>query len=123
MVTYIIALARTACTQRHTETCSGETVRLSQEEISIAVQQAEQQLGGQWRLPTKDELASLTCVECDPPKIRQKYFPNMEREAYWSGTKNRWNGRMYWSVNFMTGHVYSRFFSYQQLPVLLVRDR
>ena len=57
-----------------TETCSGETVRLSQDEIIIAVQQAEQQLGGQWRLPTKDELESLICVECDPPKIRQKYF-------------------------------------------------
>ena len=42
-----------------TETCSGETVRLSQDEISIAVQQAKQQLGGQWRLPTKDELESL----------------------------------------------------------------
>ena len=106
-----------------TKTCSGETVRLSQDEISIAVQQAQQQLGGQWRLPTKDELESLICVECDPPKIRQKYFPNIEREAYWSGTKNRWNRRMYWSVNFMTGHAYSRFFSYQQLPVLLVRDR
>ena len=106
-----------------TKTCSGETVRLSQDEISIAVQQAEHQLGGQWRLPTKDELESLICVECAPPKIRQKYFPNIEREAYWSGTKNRWNRRMYWSVNFMTGHAYSRFFSYQQLPVLLVRDR
>ena len=106
-----------------TKTCSGETVRLSQDEITVAVQQAEQQLGGQWRLPTKDELESLICVECDPPKIRQKYFPNIEREAYWSGTKNRWNRRMYWSVNFMTGHAYSRFFSYQQLPALLVQDR
>jgi hypothetical protein len=107
----------------NTKTCSGETVRLSQHEISIAVQQANQQLGGQWRLPTKDELEGLICVECNPPKIRQKYFPNIEREAYWSGTKNRWNGRMYWSVNFMTGHAYSRFFFYQQLPALLVRDR
>ena len=106
-----------------TKTCSGETVRLSQDEIIIAVQQAEQQLGGKWRLPTKDELESLICVECAPPKIRQKYFPNIEREAYWSGTRNRWNGRMYWSVNFMTGHAYSRFFFYQQLPALLVQDR
>ena len=106
-----------------TKTCSGETVRLSQDEIIIALQQANQQLGGQWRLPTKDELESLICAECDPPKIRQKYFPNIEREAYWSGTKNRWNGQMYWSVNFMTGHAYSRFFSYQKLPALLVRDR
>jgi hypothetical protein len=30
---------------------------------------------------------------------------------------------MFWTVNFMTGYNYSRFFSYQQLPVLLVQDR
>ena len=106
-----------------TASCKGETVRLNQDELIIAVQQAEKQLGGKWRLPTKDELESLICTECQPPKIRQKYFPNIEREAYWSGTKNRWNGRMYWSVNFMTGHVYSRFFYYQQLPALLVSER
>ena len=104
-------------------TCFGKTIRLNHEELVIAIKQAEDQLGGKWRLPTMDELESLICVECEPPKIRQKYFPNIEREAYWTGTKNRWNGRMYWSVNFMTGHTYSRFFQYQQLPALLVTDR
>lgn len=104
-------------------TCFGKTIRLNHEELVFAIKQAEDQLGGKWRLPTMDELESLICVECEPPKIRQKYFPNIEREAYWTGTKNRWNGRMYWSVNFMTGHTYSRFFQYQQLPVLLVTDR
>ena len=106
-----------------TNTCTGETVRLNQEELLIAIRQAEQQLGGNWRLPTRNELETLICDACDPPKIREKYFPNIEREAYWTGTKNRFHSKMYWSVNFMTGNSYSRFFEYQQLPALLVQDR
>ena len=106
-----------------TDTCTGETVRLNQAELLIAIKQAEQQLGGRWRLPTRDELETLVCEGCEPPKIREKYFPQIEREAYWTGTKNNFNSKMYWSVNFMTGHSYSRFFAYQKLPALLVQDR
>jgi hypothetical protein len=104
----------------NTDTCTGETVRLNQEELLIAIKQAEQQLGGSWRLPTRNELETLVCDKCDPPKIREKYI---EREAYWTGTKNRFHSKMFWSVNFMTGNSYSRFFEYQQLPALLVQDR
>ena len=79
--------------------------------------------GGTWRLPTLDELESLVCEKCEKPKINEKYFPGISPEAYWTQTKNRFNSKMYWTVNFMTGYNYSRFFSYQQLPVLLVQDR
>ena len=103
--------------------CTGKTIRLNHEEINDAIQQANKQLGGSWRLPSVEELESLVCEECEPPKIRSKYFPNIEREAYWTGSKNRFNRKMVWSVNFMTGHSYSRFFAYQQLPFLLVKDR
>ena len=106
-----------------TQQCTGETVRLNQAEINDAIRQANKQLGGRWRLPSLEELESLVCIECNPPKIRSKYFPNMEREAYWTGSKNRFNQKMWWSVNFMTGHSYSRFFAYQQLPFLLVKER
>ena len=74
-------------------------------------------------LKTLDELESLVCEKCEKPKINEKYFPGISPEAYWTQTKNRFNSRMYWTVNFMTGYNYSRFFSYQQLPVLLVQDR
>ena len=103
--------------------CAGKVVRLNQEEIIDAIEQANKQLGGTWRLPTREELETLVCADCDPPKVREKYFPAIEREAYWTGSQNYFNSKMYWSVNFMTGHSYSRFFAYQQLPLLLVKER
>ena len=104
------------------QTCLGEIVKLNQQEIMIAIEQASEQLGGNWRLPTLKELQGLVCETCGPPKIKKKYFPNVSPEAYWTGKKTFLNKKMYWTVNFMTGHSYSRFFGYQRLPVLLVQD-
>ena len=106
-----------------TESCDGEIIKLNHQEIEQAVTQASEQLGGTWRLPDLEELEDLVCANCSAPKVYEKYFPSISPEAYWSATKNRFNSKMYWTVNFMTGHNYSRFFYYQQLPVLLVQDR
>ena len=56
------------------ETCTGEIVKLNHEEIAIALTQAKEQLGGDWRLPSQEELMSLICDNCPPPKINSKYF-------------------------------------------------
>ena len=106
----------------HEQTCLGEIVKLNQQEVMIAIEQASEQLGGSWRLPNLEELQGLVCETCEPPKIKEKYFPNVSPEAYWTRKKNFLNKKMYWTVNFMTGHSYSRFFGYQRLPVLLVQD-
>ena len=105
------------------KSCTGEIVKLNHDEIEIAMMQAKEQLGGSWRLPTLKELESIVCKKCDKPKVNDKYFPNISPEAYWTKTQNKLNSKMYWTVNFMTGHNYSRFFAYQQLPLLLVQDR
>ena len=104
------------------KTCRGEGIRLNHEEIQTAIEQANEQLGGSWRLPSLDELESLVCDQCSPAKIENKYFPNIAREAYWSSTPNSLNKKMFWTINFQTGHKYSRFFGYQELPFLLVKD-
>ena len=101
-------------------TCTGKIVKLDHTQIAYAITEAKRQLGGNWRLPTHAELESLVCAACPPPKINSKYFPNVSPEAYWTSDKNALNPKTYWSINFMTGHSYSRFFPYQFLPVLLV---
>ena len=103
--------------------CAGELVKLNQEEIGTAILQANEQLGGIWRLPTLEELDGLVCHECERPKINKKYFPQTSSEPYWTSNVNRAAKRHMWSVNFFTGHTYGRFFPYQQLAVRLVRDR
>ena len=56
------------------QTCIGSIVKLNHEEIEIATKQAAEQLGGKWRLPSLEELESLVCEECGPPKIQEKFF-------------------------------------------------
>ena len=104
------------------DTCTGKIVKLDHTQIAYAITEAKRQLGGNWRLPTHAELESLVCAACPPPKINSKYFPNVSPEAYWTSDKNALNPKTYWSINFMTGHSYSRFFPYQFLPVLLIGE-
>ena len=42
-------------------------VKLNHDEIKIALEQASNQLGGDWRLPTLEELETLVCESCAPP--------------------------------------------------------
>lgn len=105
------------------EICRGEAVHLNHQEIAQVIEQANEQLGAGWRLPWRDELESLVCPECEPPKIDSLLFPNTLEEPYWTGEKNFWSPRNYWTVNFMTGHSYGRFFPEQKMLVRLVRDR
>lgn len=104
------------------KTCWGDAIRLNHEEIAEAVEQANAQLGGGWRLPTRAELESLVCAACDPPKIDQVMFPNTMAEPYWTGEQNFWSRKNYWTVNFMTGDRYGRFFPHQRMMVRLVRN-
>lgn len=125
--------------QADTGQCVGDAERLNFEEIEQVILQANEQLGGEWRLPTKTELQQLLCEECTatvlmretqsedaksvPAMIDQSTFPNTAAEPYWSSTKNWIAPRNRWSVNFMTGESYGRFFPEQRLAVRLLRNR
>ena len=104
-------------------TCKGEALRLTQDEVSEAILIANRDLGGIWRLPTREELEFLVCKSCPAPKINQSVFPRTLSEPYWTGQRNWISPKNLWSVNFMTGHSYGRFFPYQRLAVRLVRKR
>jgi len=105
------------------ETCIGEIVKLNQESIKEAIRLANEQLGGEWRLPTLAELKGLICMECGMVKIDQETFPNTSPEPYWTGEINPYASRHMYTVNFINGYTYGRFFPFQEMAVRLVRDR
>ena len=104
-------------------TCEGKVLTLDHEQIAMAIEQANEQLGGSWRLPNLEELEGLLCTECTRPLIDADMFPETASEPYWTGEKNGMATRHYFSVNFFNGWTYGRFFPTQQLAVRLVRDR
>ena len=103
--------------------CSGNIVNLSLDMVPKALEIANEQLGGGWRLPSKAELKSLVCKECPSPKIDKEIFPNTDNAPYWTGDKSIFNSKFFVSVNFHTGFSFNRFSPIKELAVRLVRDR
>ena len=111
--------------------CTGKVLSLDHAEIEQAIEQANQQLGGSWRLPSREELLGLICEACPQSKIDEVpearidkvIFPATDPAPYWTGEKNRLSSRHFWAVNFYTGFSFGRFFPNQKLAVRLVRDR
>ncbi|MBF96014.1 MAG: hypothetical protein CFH34_01186 [Alphaproteobacteria bacterium MarineAlpha9_Bin4] len=103
--------------------CKGKAIKLTMEQVSQAIEKANEQLGGTWRLPTRKELESIVCFECGKIKINKKLFPNTPYEPFWTGEKNSWSKNFYWSVNFFTGHTFGRFPGSIPNFVRLVRNR
>ena len=103
--------------------CEGVAVQLTQDGVARAIVIANAQLGPGWRLPSRAELEGLVCKACAPVKIELDSFPNTFGEPYWTGEVNIFASRHIWTVNFMTGHTYGRFFPTQEVLVRLVRDR
>lgn len=103
-------------------TCIGNPRMLSLDEAMQAVALANKELGGSWRLPSVDELKSLVCMDCEPPKIDRRLYPNTAAAPYWSATKNRWSVGRYWTVNFYTGYTFGRNAPNMARYVRLVKD-
>ena len=108
-----------------TNSCDGKALKLKMSQINEVIIQANNQLGGSWRLPTRKELENLVCMSCEKSKINNKFFPNTPYEPFWTGEKNNWSKTkgFYWSVNFFTGHTFGRFPGHIPNFVRLVRER
>ena len=104
-------------------TCSGAVMTLDHDQIAQAIEMANEQLGGNWRLPDREELEGLLCPTCGPPMIDAEIFPGTSGEPYWTGQVNNMARRFYFSVNFLNGWTYGRFLPSKQLAVRLVQDR
>ena len=57
-----------------TNSCDGKAIKLKMSQIDDVIIQANNQLGGFWRLPTREELENLVCMSCDKVKINLTHF-------------------------------------------------
>jgi hypothetical protein len=103
--------------------CSGKAIKIKFDEVSQAIQQANVQLKGNWRLPKRYELENIVCHECEKVKIKSSIFPSTPAESFWTSEINQWQPRFMWTVNFFTGYTFGRFPGYIPNYVRLVRDR
>ena len=67
--------------------CTGKAIKLTMNQVNQAISKADEQLGGNWRLPTREELESIVCLECGKVKINNKIFPGTPYEPFWTGEK------------------------------------
>ena len=103
--------------------CVGTAVKLDLKAAEIANNLLNEQIEGEWRLPSRKELESLICKSCKGAKINKTFFPNTPAEPFWTSQRNWWSPKFFWSVNFFTGHSYGRFVPEKELFVRFVKDR
>ncbi len=56
-----------------------------------------------WRLPNRNELASLIAHRCANPSIRDNLFPNTYQAGYWSSSPYSNHSEKAWVINFSIG--------------------
>ena len=103
--------------------CTGKALKMKFKEVDEAVFEAGKQLGGIWRLPTREELEKIVCQKCLNGKINSNIFPNTPPESFWTSEINSWQPKFMWTVNFFTGYTFGRFPGFIPNYVRLVRDR
>ena len=104
-------------------TCNGIAKKFELKFVPEIIELANNQLEGNWRLPSRNELESLICQECQKVKINLKIFPKTPPEPFWTKDKNFWQPKFNWIVNFLNGNTFGRYPGYKPNYIRLVRDR
>ena len=92
------------------QACLGTAVKLDLQSVEEANNLLNEQIEGEWRLPSRKELDKT-------------FFPNTPAEPFWTSQRNWWSPKFFWSVNFFTGHSYGRFVPEKELFIRFVKDR
>lgn len=58
-----------------------------------------------WRLPNRNELATLVERKCTNPAINSVIFPRTPSQSFWSSTPYALNAALAWFVDFNSGDV------------------
>ncbi|MFL1404220.1 DUF1566 domain-containing protein [Marinobacter sp. M1N3S26] len=91
-----------------TDTQTGLTWTKNTIASDVTHEQAEKavaDLGGEWRLPTIQELFTLVDHSRHLPAINTEVFPDTESDWYWSSTEASFSASARWVVYFGYGDV------------------
>ena len=102
--------------------CVGDVLTLNHEQIEQAIEQANEQLGGSWRLPSREELEGLVC-ESVPPLIDDEVFLEHICGTLLDRPGERHGKTPLFFSEFLQWLDLRPLFPSQQLAVRLVRDR
>ena len=102
--------------------CIGVPKMMSWDQAQQAAASASKELGGEWRLPSVDELQTLVCADCPPPKIDQMLFPDTPAAPFWTYSEAPFSIGRYQTVNFYTGHLFNRNTKAMERYVRLVKS-
>jgi hypothetical protein len=76
--------------------CAGAVKQITWDEAKAAEKTG-------WRLPTKDELATLISPTCKDPAMNAEAFPNLDKDKLWYWTSTVNGDFLAWLVNFADG--------------------
>lgn len=82
--------------------CKGKPVSMSWSEAKAAAKS----LGSGYRLPTIEELQTLTDRTCYNAAMNERIFPNTQPDAYWSASPSLTKFGYAWYVDFYYGMTY-----------------
>lgn len=83
--------------------CEGSPTPLSWYQAKRKAAQVARQLDAAWRLPSIQELSSITELRCVNPAIDLHWFPNTPASYYWTLTPFITQDQYFWLVQFLSG--------------------
>ncbi len=114
---------RCAAGQRYSNfRCKGEILLLTWDEAIDYAEEFSEKSGVTWRLPTDDEMISVTESSCVNPAINHNVFPDISVDNHWTSSKGLHQDVFRCAVNSYNGRMSCRQARKIAQPFLLVRD-
>jgi hypothetical protein len=114
---------RCAAGQRYSNfRCKGDILLLTWDEAIDYAEEFSEKSGVTWRLPTDDEMISVTESSCVNPAINYNVFPDISVNNHWTSSKGLHQDVFRCAVNSYNGRMSCRQARKIAQPFLLVRD-
>lgn len=86
--------------------CVGQHVELGLADALAYAEEFSQASGRRWRLPTQNEMDTLTLSHCVNPAINANVFPSVKVSNYWTSTESNRNSALGCTTYTFNGNDY-----------------